>query len=126
MAAVVERHHDEAGIVWPVQVAPFAVAIVPIGRDGDATKRAEELYEQLTADGIDVILDDRDERPGVKFRDVELIGIPYLVTVGGRGLARGIVEVTVREGREKSEVPVDGVVDHVRELVGAAGGHRRR
>lgn len=123
MAAIVESHHDDAGIVWPLQVAPFAVVIVPIGREGDeATTKAEELYEQLTAERIETLIDDRDERPGVKFRDAELVGIPFQVTVGGRGLANGVLEVAVREGRRKTEVPVDKVADHLRELVETARG----
>jgi prolyl-tRNA synthetase len=118
LAAVVETHHDEVGIVWPAQVAPFEVAVVLISPNDDvAVKRAEELYEQLGAAGVDVVLDDRDERPGVKFRDAELVGIPYRVTVGGRGLAKGVVEVTTRESRETAEVPVDEAAEHVRGLV---------
>jgi prolyl-tRNA synthetase len=118
MASVVEGHHDEFGIVWPVAVAPFQVAIVLIGRADDAAaKRAEELYDQLTQAGVDVILDDRDERPGVKFRDVELVGIPYYATVGGRSLADGNIEVTTRAGREKATVPVDDAAEHLRRLV---------
>ncbi|HEU4424960.1 MAG TPA: proline--tRNA ligase [Pilimelia sp.] len=121
MAAVVENHHDDLGIVWPVAVAPFQVAIVLIGRSDDAAaKRAEELYEQLTHAGVDVILDDREERPGVKFRDVELVGIPYYATVGGRSLADGTIEVTTRAGREKVAVPVDDAADYVRSLIAKA------
>jgi prolyl-tRNA synthetase len=118
LAAVVECHHDDAGIVWPTQVAPFEVAVVLISPNDDAAvKKAETLYEQLGAAGIDVVLDDRDERPGVKFRDVELVGIPYRVTVGGRGLAKGVVEVTTRAGRETTEVPVDEAAEHVQGLL---------
>jgi prolyl-tRNA synthetase len=118
LAAVVECHHDDAGIVWPTQVAPFEVAVVLISPNDDAAvKKAEALYEQLGAAGIDVVLDDRDERPGVKFRDVELVGIPYRVTVGGRGLAKGVVEVTTRAGRETTEVPVGEAAEHVQGLL---------
>jgi prolyl-tRNA synthetase len=121
MAAIVEQHHDEAGIVWPLAVAPFTVAIVPIGAAGDtASQKAEELYEQLTTAGIEVLYDDRDERPGVKFRDVELIGIPFYVAVGSRGLAKGVVEVTVRDGRRKVEVPAAGAAKEIVEMVRAA------
>jgi len=117
MAAVVETNHDQWGIVWPVQIAPFRVAVVLLNLDDSQTRKtAESIYEQLGQGGIDVVLDDRDERPGVKFRDVELIGIPYRVTVGSRGLARGTVEVTVRATNETTAVPVDQVVEHVRRL----------
>jgi prolyl-tRNA synthetase len=117
MAAVVECHHDEAGIVWPVAVAPFAVAIVPVGRDEAVTTTAARLYDELIAAGIEVVIDDRDERPGVKFRDVELVGIPVQVAVGSRGLAAGVVEVTARADRLKTEVPLTTVVDDLRSRV---------
>jgi len=118
MAAVVECHHDDAGIVWPTQVAPFEVAVVLVNRNDDgAVSKAGEIYEQLAESGLDVILDDRDERPGVKFRDVELVGIPFRVTVGTRGLANGTVEVTTRAGRVTESVALDDVVEHVRKLV---------
>ncbi len=114
MAAIVESHHDDLGIVWPAAVAPFSVAVVLLGaRDDAAREAAEDLYESLASRGIEVILDDRDERPGVKFRDVELVGIPYRVTVGSRGLANGAVEVTVRATGETTAVPVDRVVEHL-------------
>jgi prolyl-tRNA synthetase len=118
MAAVVETHHDDLGIVWPVQVAPFEVAVVLLnGDDSQTRKTAETIYDQLGESRIDVILDDRDERPGVKFRDVELIGIPYRITVGSRGLANGTVEVTVRATGETTALAVDEVLAHVRRLV---------
>ncbi|NUU25791.1 MAG: proline--tRNA ligase [Streptomycetaceae bacterium] len=118
IAAVVEAHHDAAGIVWPTAVAPFEVAIVPIGKSSDETTAVvDDLYTALTRHRIDTVLDDRDERPGVKFRDIELIGIPYRVTVGPRGLAEGTVEVTVRATGESTNVPVAEAAEHVRNLV---------
>jgi prolyl-tRNA synthetase len=114
IAAIVETHHDELGIVWPTRMAPFEVAVVLLGaRDEAAREAAETLYETLGSRGIEVILDDRDERPGVKFRDVELVGIPYRVTVGSRGLANGTVEVTVRATGDTTAVPVDEAADHI-------------
>ena len=124
MAAVVECHHDEAGIVWPVQVAPFAVAIVPVGREDAVAKAADDLYDRLTEAGIETLFDDRDERPGVKFRDVELIGIPFRVTVGSRGLANGAVELVVRASGEKSEVGLDTILDHLRTLIAVSSGRQ--
>lgn len=118
MAAIVEAHHDDAGIIWPVAVAPFEVAIVPIGKGDDATaKVVGDLYDQLRAQRVDVVLDDRDERPGVKFRDIELVGIPFRVTVGPRGLAEGSVEVTIRATGESVNVPVDEAAEYVRRQV---------
>ena len=91
MAAIVECHHDDAGIVWPVQVAPAVGGSVPVGRAGGGPSPAADLHDRLTEARIEPLLDDRDERPGVKFRDVELIGIPFRVTVGSQGLANGAV-----------------------------------
>jgi prolyl-tRNA synthetase family II len=123
MAAIVESHHDAAGIVWPVEVAPFTVAIVVLDPDDpDTMKAVGAIHDQLTAAGSDVIVDDRDERPGVKFRDVELVGIPYRVTVGARDLANGTAELTRRDSGEKQTLPVDAVADRVLELRSAAEG----
>ncbi|WP_055588482.1 proline--tRNA ligase [Peterkaempfera griseoplana] len=122
LAAVVETHHDEQGMVWPVAIAPFEVAVVVLGKgDVQVTEAAETLYAELRRERIDVLLDDRDERPGVKFRDVELVGIPFRVTVGARGLANGTVEITTRAGGETRTVPLSDAVGHIRGLVTAAG-----
>jgi prolyl-tRNA synthetase len=105
VASVVEANHDDRGIVWPVTVAPFeAVVTVLKTDDAETVSTGEQLSAALRAAGIDVLLDDRPERPGVKFADAELIGIPYRVTVGPRGLADGIVEVQRRR---------DGVTERV-------------
>jgi prolyl-tRNA synthetase family II len=121
MAAIVECHHDDAGIVWPVQVAPFAVAIVVLDPDdADTMKVVDSIHDQLVAGGADVLVDDRDERPGVKFRDVELIGIPYRITVGARDLANGVAELTRRDTGEKQAVAIDAVADRVLDLVQAS------
>ncbi|MGF1430802.1 proline--tRNA ligase [Kitasatospora sp. LaBMicrA B282] len=107
IAAVVETHHDEKGIVWPVSVAPFEVVIVPIGKaDEETTKVVDGLYTGLRDASVDVLLDDRDERPGVKFADIELVGIPYRVTVGPRGLKEGVVELVDRATGTTVQVPV--------------------
>jgi prolyl-tRNA synthetase len=119
MAAIVETHHDDRGIVWPVAVAPFHVAVVLAqSDDADVSKTGEEIYEQLGAAGVEVVIDDRAERAGVKFRDVELSGIPYRITVGRRGLAEGVVEWTPRATGETEKVPVADVVAHVRAALG--------
>jgi prolyl-tRNA synthetase len=108
MAAVVESSHDDHGIIWPVSVAPYEVAITVVRADDEQTlAAAERLYANLTAAGVEVLLDDREERPGVKFADAELIGIPYRVTVGPRGVAEGTVEVTTRRGLSTEELTPD-------------------
>ncbi|WP_021595409.1 proline--tRNA ligase [Actinomadura welshii] len=120
MAAIVETHHDERGIVWPLSVAPFQVAVVAAQSDDAAVAgAAEDVYAGLTAAGAEVVIDDRPERAGVKFRDVELTGIPFRVTVGRRGLAEGVAEVTVRATGETSKIALDSVVAHVRALLDA-------
>jgi prolyl-tRNA synthetase len=118
LAAAVEMNHDDAGIVWPVSIAPYEVVITAVKVDDQATMTvADGLYDDLNDAGIDVLLDDRDERPGVKFNDAELIGIPYRVTVGPRGLANGVVEFADRRSGEKSEIQIETAVEEVTELV---------
>jgi prolyl-tRNA synthetase len=118
MAAVVEASHDDKGIIWPVSVAPYEVVITVIRADDGATlAAAERLYGVLTDAGIEVLLDDREERPGVKFADAELIGIPYRVTVGPRGVADGLVEVTTRRGLVTEEMALADVADWLDEQV---------
>jgi prolyl-tRNA synthetase len=123
MACVVESHHDDRGIVWPASVAPFEVALVTLGKNDEAVAAAgQELYEQLRRERVEVVWDDRDERPGVKFSDVELVGIPFRITLGARGLTAGTVEITVRSTGESSNVPLADAAAHVRALVVAAVG----
>lgn len=117
MAAIVEQHHDENGIIWPMSVAPYHV-IISLVKPGDETqaKVAEDIYEQLCAAGIEVMLDDRDERPGVKFKDADLLGIPVRITVG-RGAADGVVEYKLRRDAEKEELPVSEAIAKAIEIV---------
>ncbi|HEX6969573.1 MAG TPA: proline--tRNA ligase [Micromonosporaceae bacterium] len=118
MATIVECHRDERGIVWPLAVAPFEVAVVVAQPDdADTARYGAQIYEQLRDAGVDVIVDDRPDRVGVKFRDVELVGIPVRVTVGKRGLADGVVEVTCRASGETERVAVDEAVEHVRRML---------
>jgi prolyl-tRNA synthetase len=107
MAASIEANHDEKGIVWPLEIAPFHVVITVV-RPDDAKPMAvaETLYRTLREHDVEVLLDDRDERPGVKFTDAELIGIPYRVTVGPRGIADGVVEIVDRATGSSREVPI--------------------
>jgi prolyl-tRNA synthetase len=121
IASIVECHYDERGIVWPLSVAPFSVVVtVAQSEDAETAAVGESLYEQLTAAGVEVIIDDRAERAGVKFRDAELTGIPLRVTVGKRGLAEGTVEVTTRETGETVKVAVADVAAHLREAMASA------
>ena len=121
MAACIEVHHDDKGIVWPVAVAPFeAVVTVAQQNDGAVAEAGERAYAALLAAGVDVIIDDRPDRAGVKFSDAELVGIPFRVTVGKRGVAAGVAELTSRATGETVTVPLDDLAKHVREAVAAA------
>ena len=116
MAAVVEANHDERGIVWPPAVAPYQAVITVVKVDDEDTMAAAEaLYRELRDGGVEVLLDDRPERPGVKFNDAELIGIPYRVTLGPRGLSDGTAELTVRSSGETESLPLAEVGREVAE-----------
>jgi prolyl-tRNA synthetase len=116
MACAVEAHHDENGIQWPASIAPYHVVIAPLRmNDAAQTEAAERLERELTAIGLDVLVDDRDERPGVKFKDADLIGIPFRLVPGPRALAKGAVELFERATGATSEVPLDQVVSLLRE-----------
>jgi prolyl-tRNA synthetase len=118
MAAVAETHHDENGLIWPMSIAPYEVVLTVVKVDHEESMGcAERLYDELRAAGVDVLLDDRDGRPGVKFADAELIGIPLRVTIGPRGLENSIVELTARTDGERHDVPVDDVVARLVDLV---------
>ncbi len=110
VTAVVEQHHDEHGIAWPLVLAPYQVHLVALPGKGDAAAEvvstAERLYDELRAAGVDVLYDDRDASPGVKFADADLLGMPVRVTVGAKGLARGIVERRDRSTGEQEDLPV--------------------
>lgn len=125
LAAAIEQNHDSNGIVWPVAIAPYRVIVLPMqGNDEAVVAAAASIYSALQAAGVDAILDDRDLRPGVKFKDADLIGIPYRITVGARSLAEGKVELKERRGGENELVATDSVVDEVvaRIRVALAGG----
>jgi prolyl-tRNA synthetase len=114
MAAIVEQHHDEYGIIWPDSVAPFDLHLVSLGKpDDEVGAQANALYEELLDAGIDVLFDDRRESPGVKFADADLIGIPWRVTISGRCLKENCVEVKRRSESEKKMIPLDEFMDFV-------------
>src|SRR5262249_28214020 len=100
LQAVIEQSHDENGIIWPIAVAPYSVCITPlnIAPESEVMKTAEQLYKELSDSGVDVILDDRNERPGVKFKDSELVGFPIRIGIGEKSLAKGQVELKRRGG----------------------------
>jgi len=115
LGAAIEQRHDERGIVWPDAIAPFTVVICPVGYDrSEAVKAAaDELHSQLLAKGVDVILDDRGERPGAMFADWELIGVPHRVVLGDKGLKEGLAEYQGRQDAEATKLPVTDVLKHL-------------
>ena len=117
VAAAIEQNHDDRGIIWPDTIAPFQVAIVPMNMHKSQRLRdaVDTLYDELTAAGIEVLLDDRKERPGVMFADLELIGIPHRLVLGERGLDAGIVEYKGRRDTGKQDIPLAGVIDFLKE-----------
>lgn len=116
-AAAIEQNHDENGIIWPVPLAPFQVALLCLdpGKE-EVMSVAEKIYADLTAAGVEVLFDERTERPGVKFNDADLLGLPLRIVVGGRGVAEGVAEFKVRADGAQSRVPLEGVVEKVREF----------
>ena len=117
VAAAIEQNHDDSGIIWPASMAPFQLAIVPLNmhKSEEVARCAEDLYQRLQAAGVEVLLDDRNERPGVKFADMELIGIPHRVVIGDRALADGNMEYKSRRGAESQLIAQDNILDFLRE-----------
>lgn len=113
IAAAIEQHHDDKGIIWPDAIAPYDIAIVPIGFERSQKVRATalDLHDQLGRAGFDVLLDDRDERPGVMFADLELIGVPHRLTIGERGLKNGVVEYQRRAGGGQRDIDLESLVE---------------
>ena len=108
LGAAIEQNHDEKGIIWPQALAPFSVVICPLGwgKSEAVRETAQNLYARLSEQGVDVLLDDRDERPGVMFADWELVGIPHRITVGDRGLKEGVVEYQHRAKADGEKWPL--------------------
>jgi prolyl-tRNA synthetase len=117
VATAVEQNHDADGIQWPMAIAPYHVILTPIGKEPEPKEVAEKLERELEARGVEVLLDDRDERPGVKFKDADLIGIPLRITIGKRGLADGKLELKRRTAKDNELIPLDGAADHIAALV---------
>lgn len=121
LGAAIEQNHDEKGIIWPHPIAPFEIVVCPVGWGKSEAVRAEamRIHAELLAQGVDAILDDRDERPGVMFADWELIGVPLRITVGERGLKDGVVEVQARRDPEAARVPLAQAVENAKARLAA-------
>ena len=118
VAAAIEQNNDENGIVFPIPMAPFEVTILPLQmHDAAVTEAAEKIHRELSELGMDVLLDDRDERAGVKFKDADLLGIPLRVTIGSRGIKTGTVEIKQRTEKESALIPLEDAASHLKERI---------
>ena len=115
LASIIEGHHDDNGIIWTMSTAPFHVAVVPIKYDGAMKEAADKLYAELTSKGIEVLLDDRNERPGVKFADADLIGYPVRVVIGDKNLPN--VEVKLRSSDKAELIPLESAGEKIAAIV---------
>ena len=116
VAAAIEQNHDQSGIIWPASMAPFQLAIIPLNmhKSPEVARCAEELYQALSNAGVEVLMDDRNERPGVKFADMELIGIPHRIVVGDRALADNVIEYQGRRDAASQLIPRDDILDFLK------------
>ncbi|MBP6701098.1 MAG: proline--tRNA ligase [Halioglobus sp.] len=116
VAAAIEQNHDQSGIIWPASIAPFQLAIIPLNmhKSPEVSRCAEELYQALSNAGVEVLMDDRNERPGVKFADMELIGIPHRIVVGDRALADNVIEYQGRRDAASQLIPRDDILDFLK------------
>jgi prolyl-tRNA synthetase len=118
LASAIELGNDKNGIIWPISIAPFEVLVISVNQDDDEVAQvAENVYQQLLDEGIDVLLDDRELRGGVKFKDADLLGIPVQVTVGKKSVAEGNVEIKLRSESKRQKVSIEKAKDRVTELV---------
>ena len=123
VAAAIEQNHDENGIIFPLPLAPFQVIILNLDpKNEKISGAADALYRALQEDSIEVLLDDRDERPGIKFKDADLIGIPIRVTIGRRSLQDGMVEIKNRDQDDVSKMSVEEVITEICRRVGSGAG----
>ena len=116
-ATAVEQYHDDRGIKWPITIAPFHVSLLSIGKDADVLEACDALYDSLTASGVEVLYDDRNERPGVKFNDADLIGNPIRLSISRKTLDADEVELRLRTDDQSINVPQEGIVPHIRQLI---------
>jgi len=118
MAAAIELNNDEKGIIWPLELAPFQVTIIPLNYGKENIRSAtDELYNSLESSGIEVLLDDRNESAGIKFNDAELIGTPFIIVIGDRGLKKGIVEVKTRKTGNTIELKIEEIKEKLPALI---------
>ena len=117
-ASAIEQNHDEGGIIWPMSIAPYEVTVLPLQmNDDEVIAAADKLYEELRALGVDVLLDDRNERPGAKFKDADLIGIPLRIAIGKRSLGEGNFELKWRRDADASALPIAGAAEAIAKVV---------
>jgi prolyl-tRNA synthetase len=120
VASLAETKHDENGLLFPLSIAPFELLLVPVSvSDEETMSVANRFYQELKGRGVDVLLDDRDQRPGVKFKDGDLIGIPLRVVIGGKGLKEGVVELKWRNEAEASKLAVDSAIEAILQQIAA-------
>jgi prolyl-tRNA synthetase len=118
VAAAIEQNHDANGIIWPFSIAPFHVLLLPINyKDAKLRDVCDGLYEDLQQRGAEVLLDDRDERPGVKFKDADLIGVPLRITIGAKGVEKGCVELRWRRDAKTEDVPIADAAERIDRLI---------
>jgi prolyl-tRNA synthetase len=114
VAAAIEQNHDDNGIIFPVPLAPYQVTVLNLGlNDPEVSAAAERIYEQLSEAGIDTFIDDRDERPGIKFKDADLLGFPFRITVGKRFKEKAMVEIRCRQDGTSEDIGIDDIVSHI-------------
>jgi prolyl-tRNA synthetase len=114
LQAIIEQSRDDSGIIWPWNVAPYHMVVTVLDPDmEEAMELARRIGEAAEKEGADTLIDDRSERPGVKFKDADLIGIPLRITIGGRGLKEGVVELKWRESKDMDKIPVEKIEDVV-------------
>jgi prolyl-tRNA synthetase len=118
VAAVIEQNHDANGIIWPLSVAPYEIEVLPVNVNDEVLRKAgEDVYERLRRRGLEVLLDDRDQRPGFKFKDADLIGLPVRIVIGEKAMAEGKVEIHVRRTGETTRVLLDQAADTIQSLI---------
>jgi prolyl-tRNA synthetase len=116
-ASAIETMYDKDGIIWPINIAPFEVIIVPAGNSEQIVAASEKLYEELKAAGVEVLLDDRDERGGVKFKDADLLGIPVRITIGAKSIAEGKAEIKLRRESEIKKIAITEIKENILKII---------
>jgi len=124
VAAAIEQNHDGDGIIFPLPIAPFAVIVLPLDlRNPEVASTAQNLYLELKKTGLDVLIDDRDLRPGFKFKDADLIGVPYRITIGSKGLAEGLIEIRERATGNVTKISPDDAMKTLADMLKGKGNH---